>query len=260
MEEMTNLNRSIAGKVALVTGAASGMGRATALLFAREGAKVTALDRDEDGVKAVADEIKAMGGEALAIGLDITDGEGIKKAVADTAETFGALDILINNAGLAIPAPIDAENYEEAWDISMNVMLTAQVRFIRAALPHLRASSEGGRVVNIASTEGVGATAYNSPYVAAKHGVIGLTRALATELGREGMTFNCVCPGPIHTGITAGIQDDHKEIFAKRRVPLRRYGFPEEVAQVTLSCVLPAASYLNGVAIPVDGGMTIKNA
>ncbi|PKQ03596.1 MAG: NAD(P)-dependent oxidoreductase, partial [Alphaproteobacteria bacterium HGW-Alphaproteobacteria-11] len=90
--------------------------------------------------------------------------------------------------------------------------------------------------------------------------VIGLTRALAVELGREGVTCNCICPGPIRTGITAGIPDEHKEIFAKRRVPLRRYGDPEEVAHVTLSVVLPASSYLNGVAIPVDGGMLVKNA
>jgi 3-oxoacyl-[acyl-carrier protein] reductase len=138
-------------------------------------------------------------------------------------------------------------------------MLTAHVRFIRAALPSLKKSGEG-RIVNVASTEGFGATPGNSPYVAAKHGVIGLTRALAVELGRDGVTVNCICPGPIRTGITAEIPDEHKEIFAKRRVPLRRYGFPEEVAHVTLSVVLPAASYLNGVAIPVDGGMLVKNA
>ena len=115
----------------------------------------------------------------------------------------------------------------------------------------------------VVSTEGLGATPGNSPYVAAKHGVIGLTRALACDLGRDDdtdITVNCICPGPIRTGITAGIPEEHKTIYAKRRVPLRRYGIPEEVANMTLSVVLPAASFLNGVHIPVDGGMTIKNA
>ena len=132
-------------------------------------------------------------------------------------------------------------------------------RAIRAALPYMRKAGYG-RIVNVASTEGLGATPGNSPYVAAKHGVIGLTRGLAVDLGREGITVNCICPGPIITGITAGIPDEHKEIYAKRRVPLRRYGIPEEVANITLSCVLPAASFMTGVFIPVDGGLTIKNA
>lgn len=172
---------------------------------------------------------------------------------------FGGLDILVNNAGLATFHGIGEPEYEKTWTLALDVMLTAHMRFVRAALPALKKSGEG-RVVNVASTEGFGATPGNSPYVAAKHGVIGLTRALAVELGREGVTVNCICPGPIRTGITAEIPDEHKEIFAKRRVPLRRYGFPEEVAHVTLSVVLPASSYLNGVAIPVDGGMLVKNA
>lgn len=138
-------------------------------------------------------------------------------------------------------------------------MLTSHQRMVRAALPHLIKSGEG-RVVNIASTEGLGATAMNSAYVAAKHGVIGLTKAMAVELSRQGITVNAVCPGPIHTGITEGIQDDHKTIFAKRRVPLRRYGIPEEVANITLNCVLPSSSFMNGVAIRVDGGQLARNA
>ena len=141
-------------------------------------------------------------------------------------------------------------------------MLTSHQRAIRAALPYMR-KAKFGRIVNVASTEGLGATPGNSPYVAAKHGVIGLTRGLACDLGREediDITVNCICPGPIRTGITAGIPEEHKTIYAKRRVPLRRYGIPEEVANMTLSVVLPAASFLNGVFIPVDGGLTIKNA
>jgi 3-oxoacyl-[acyl-carrier protein] reductase len=128
---------------------------------------------------------------------------------------------------------------------------------IRTCLPHL-ARERAGRIVNIASTEGLGATPYVSPYTVSKHGVVGLTRSLACELGPQGVTVNCICPGPIHTGMTALIPDDDKQKFARRRVPLRRYGEPEEVAQVVLSVALPASSYLNGAIIPVDGGLTAK--
>ncbi|MFA7639855.1 MAG: SDR family NAD(P)-dependent oxidoreductase [Parvibaculum sp.] len=259
MEPIRKLSRSIAGKVALVTGAASGMGRATAHVFAGEGAKVAVLDLKQERVDAVVAEIRAEGGEAEGWALDIADGEGIIRVVKEIEARFGGLDILVNNAGLSTFHGIGEDDYEKTWDLALDVMLTAHMRFVRAALPLLKRSGEG-RVVNVASTEGFGATPGNSTYVVAKHGVIGLTRALAVELGREGVTVNCICPGPIRTGITVDIPDEHKEIFAKRRVPLRRYGFPEEVAHVTLSVVLPASSYLNGVAIPVDGGMLVKNA
>jgi 3-oxoacyl-[acyl-carrier protein] reductase len=129
---------------------------------------------------------------------------------------------------------------------------------IRAALPHLQKSGEG-RIVNIASTEGLGASAGGSPYTAAKHGVVGLTRSLAVELGKTGVTVNCICPGPIHTGMTAVIPDEAKTKFARRRVPLRRYGDPEEVAHGTLNFCLPASSYMNGVIMQVDGGMISQN-
>jgi 3-oxoacyl-[acyl-carrier protein] reductase len=259
MEPVRKLSRSIKGKVALVTGAASGMGRATAHVFAAEGAKVAVLDLRQERVDAVVAEIAAAGGEAHGWALDVADAAGIIRVVKEIEARFGGLDILVNNAGLSTFCGIAEEGYEESWARALEVMLTAHMRFVRAALPLLKRSGEG-RIVNVASTEGFGATPGNSTYVAAKHGVIGLTRALAVELGREGVTCNCICPGPIRTGITAGIPDEHKEIFAKRRVPLRRYGDPEEVAHVTLSVVLPASSYLNGVAIPVDGGMLVKNA
>ena len=127
------------------------------------------------------------------------------------------------------------------------------------SLPWLR-KAEHPRIVNIASTEGLGATKYGSPYTAAKTGVIGLTRSLAVELGGEGITVNCICPGPIHTGMTQGIPDEAKQEFARRRVALKRYADPEEVAHMTLSLVLPAAGFTTGVALPVDGGLTIRNA
>jgi len=259
MARLTKGNRSIAGRVAIVTGAASGMGRATAHLFADEGAKVAVVDLGQDRVDAVVDEIANAGGTAQGFVLDVSDRAAVTRVVGEIRDALGPIDILVNNAGIAIGAPIAmTDHYLDAWTKTLDVDLNAHVLMIQACLPDLQRNGDG-RVVNIASTEGLGATAGNSPYVAAKHGVIGLTRGLAVELGRTGVTFNCICPGPIHTGMTAGIPDEAKTKFARRRVPLRRYGEPEEVAQMTLSLVLPAASYVNGVAVPVDGGMTIQN-
>ncbi|WP_298019660.1 SDR family NAD(P)-dependent oxidoreductase [uncultured Parasphingopyxis sp.] len=254
------LSRSIAGKTAIVTGAASGMGRATAHLFASEGAHVAVTDLEQDASDAVAAEIADddYAGSARAWALDVSDKDAIIRVTGEVAEAFGGIDILVNNAGFAIPGDWDGD-YDAAWEPTLAVMLTAHQRMVRAALPWLR-KAEHPRIVNIASTEGLGATPGNSPYVAAKHGVIGLTRGMAVDLGREGITVNCICPGPIDTPLVAAIPDEHKEIYAKRRVPLRRYAIPEEVAHMTLSCVLPAASFLTGAAIPVDGGLTIKNA
>ena len=258
MPRLTQLSRSIAGRTAIVTGAASGMGRATAHLFADEGARVVAVDRDGEGVARVAREIEAAGGEAASFALDVGDREALAAMVAQARATFGPIDILVNNAGAPCGGPVEAEGYLEQWDESLRVNLTAQVVLIRLCLADLQREG-AGRVVNIASTEGLGGQRYASPYTAAKTGVVGLTRALAVELGASGVTVNCVCPGPIRTGMTAGIPEEAKAVFAKRKVPLRRYGDPEEVAHATLSLVLPAASYLNGVVLPVDGGMTIKN-
>lgn len=259
-QRLTTGSRSIADRVALVTGAASGMGRATAQLFADEGAHVAVTDQTADGVKAVVAEITSVHGDDRARGwaLDVRDPARVTQVVAEVVAAFGGVDILVNNAGVSRPAPVADDGYEEAWSLTLDVNLASHVRLIRACLPQLTRHGEG-RIVNIASTEGLGATAGISPYTASKHGVIGLTRALAVELGRHGVTVNCVCPGPIKTGMTAAIPDDAKTKFAHRRVPLRRYGEPIEVAHATLSLVLPAASYINGAVLVVDGGMTAQN-
>jgi len=234
------------------------MGRATAHLFADEGAKVAVLDRNGEGVTAVVREINDAGGIAKGWILDLTESENIAPTVVEIAEHFGGLDILINNAGINAGVRIQSSRYEEVWERCLTINLAAHHRLIRAALPYLTKSG-AGRIVNIASTEGVGGSAFASPYTAAKHGVVGLTRALAVELGAQGVTVNCICPGAIHTALTAPIPDKAKETFARRRVPLKRYGEPEEVAHATLSLVLPAASYINGATVVVDGGFTIQN-
>ncbi len=256
---MKSQSRSVKGSVAFITGTASGMGRATARLFAREGARVAAADVNREGVEEVVREIEKEGGEARAYPLDVSDPRAIEKTIADIAKHFGGIDVIVNNAGIAAVTPLDSERYDEIWTRMLAINLTAHQRIVRAALPHLRKSA-AARIVNIASTEALGATPQDSAYAAAKAGVAGLTRALAVDLGPEGITVNCICPGPILTGMTKAIPDEHKTIFAKRRTALKRYGEPEEVAHMTLSLCLPAASYITGAVIPVDGGLMARNA
>lgn len=261
MPPLSRLSRSIAGKVGIVTGAASGMGRATVHLFADEGARVAVVDLDDERVMAVVDEIVAAHGPDAAAGFvcDVADPDALHRLVADVVERFGTIDILVNNAGTSGPsgATTPEDDFELVWRRTLDVNLTAQVRLVRAALPFLQAGQ--GRVVNIASTEGLMASSGGAAYTASKTGVIGLTRSLAVELGRTGVTVNCICPGPIETGMTASIPAEDKAVYARRRVPLRRYGDPEEVAHMTLALVLPAASFVNGAVVVVDGGMSIRH-
>jgi len=259
MSDFKQLSRSVAGLTVLVTGAASGMGRATARVFAAEGANVAVTDFVAGGAETVAAEIVKNGGAAKAWTLDVASRDNINTVVNEIAAHFSGLDIIVNNAGISVATPIDGDGYDAAWEKSIAVLLTAHPRIIRAALPYLR-KSRSPRIVNIASTEALGATALHSPYSAAKAGVVGLTRSLAVELGRDGITVNCICPGPITTGMTARINDEHKAIYARRRTALGRYGDPEEVAHMTLSLCLPAASFLTGAIIPVDGGLMARNA
>ena len=262
MTRLTALSRSVADRVAIITGAASGMGRATAELFADEGARVVVADLGVDRVAEVVSAINDAHGDDRALGVtcDVADPVQLRSLVGDTIAWAGRLDFVVNNAGVSkvTSAFQDDDEFEDHWSATLDVNLTAQVRLVRLALPHL-IESGAGRVVNIASTESIVATAGLAAYAASKAGVTGLTRSLAVELGRHGVTVNCICPGPIDTAMTAAIPDEAKETYARRRVPLRRYGDPEEVAHMTLNLCLPSSSFVNGATIPVDGGMTIRH-
>ncbi|MGB0501963.1 MAG: SDR family NAD(P)-dependent oxidoreductase [Acidimicrobiales bacterium] len=252
---ITTRSRSVADKVVVITGAASGMGRATAFLFADEGAKVAVTDLSRERVDAV---VAVAHGAATAMELDVTDADAIIAAVEEVRTELGPIDVVVNNAGLAVGGALEDPNFEDEWMKALDVLLTPHQRLVRACLDDLKASGEG-RIINIASTEGITAQRGAMPYTAAKHGVVGLTRSMAVNLGVHGITVNAICPGPILTGITEDIPDDMRDTFARRRTALRRYGDPEEVAHLTLSLALPAASYITGAIIPVDGGLTAKN-
>jgi 3-oxoacyl-[acyl-carrier protein] reductase len=259
---LTLLSRSIAGRTAIVTGAASGMGRATAHLFADEGARVVVADLEFDRLDTVVDEIRSVHGPDRVLGVrcDVADPKQLRALIDSTISAFGGVDIVVNNAGVALSTSLFEVDdlFESHWATTLDVNLAAHARLVRLALPSLM-ESDSARVVNIASTEAIVTTAGMAAYAAAKAGVIGLTKSMAVELGKHGVTANCICPGPIMTAMTESIPEEAKQTYARRRVPLRRYGLPEEVAHMTLNLCLPSSSYVNGAIIPVDGGMTIRH-
>jgi 3-oxoacyl-[acyl-carrier protein] reductase len=238
------------------------MGRATAHLFADEGAIVAVVDLRRPDVDAVVEEIVAAHGAGAAAGFvcDVGSRSELERLVPEVVAALGGIDVLVNNAGVSLVNSVHQpdDEYESNWARTLDVNLSAHSRLIRLCLPHLLAA-DGGRVVNIASTEAIVTTAGLAAYAATKAGVVGLTKSFAVELGRTGVTVNCICPGPVNTGMTAPIADEAKEVYARRRVPLRRYGEPEEVAHMTLNLCLPSSSFVNGATIAVDGGMSIRH-
>lgn len=257
MVSQTQLSRSIDGKVAIVTGAGSGMGRATATLMVAEGASVVAVDRNAEGLNELASAL-GDGAALVTVAADLAQSTAPAQIVQAAHDAFGPVDIIVNAAGVSSPVELSDEGLADAWRTTFAVNVDAQVFLIAACLDDLARNGDG-RVVNIASTEGLAATAPMAPYTASKHAVVGLTKSLAVELGPRGVTVNCICPGPINTGMTAAIKDEHKEIYARRRTALRRYGQPEEVAHMILSLVLPAASFTTGAILTVDGGLSIRS-
>ena len=263
MARLSQLSRSLEGRRVVVTGAASGMGRATAHLFADEGARVVCADWDADGATRVAGEIdRAHGaGRALGLGVDVSSADDRRRLVDETVSWSGGLDVLVNNAGISRVSSVFSADDEFArnWDATLAVNLSAHAHLIRLALPHLMEAPDGGRVINIASTEAFVATGGLAAYTASKHGVVGLTKSFAVELGRHNVTVNAVCPGPIDTGMTASVPQDRRDKYVRIKVPLRRYGDPEEVAHMTVSIALPAMRYMTGSVIRVDGGLVANH-
>lgn len=252
-------DRSIAGSVAIVTGPAHGMGKATAELFAAMGASVAVVDRDGPGAEAVVAGITSHGGTAAAWAFDLSKRDDIPGVIAAIAQRFGRLDIIVNNAGIGRFAGFDDDRYDDVWDLTMAINLAAYQRVVRAALPRLRQAPEP-RIVNIASIEGLGASATLSAYSASKGGVVALTRAMAVELGADGITANCLCPGPIETDLTRFMPPEDRAKFCKRRLVIERFGLAVEVAHMSLNLCLPGSRYVTGAIIPVDGGLMARNS
>jgi len=250
------------GKVALITGAASGIGRATALLFAQEGAKVMCADIDGEGARATAQEIAARGGEAAHVQADVSQEEDARRMVQATVERFGRLDVLFNNAGVESAMPL-TEVPEEEWDRVIGVNLKGVYLGCKYAIPEMLKTG-GGAIVNTASGAGLLGVAGLTTYCASKGGVVLLTKALAVEWARAGIRVNAVCPGVIRTPMVEraiergdmGRGQDREEVW--RRLgevhPMGRYGQPEEVARAVLFLASDEASFITGVALPVDGG------
>jgi len=229
-------------------------------VFAAEGARVVAVDRHEPGLaELIAATVEADSSASITPCVADLGVSSAADQIVETAHTsFGPVDIVVNAAGVSIPIELADEGFGDAWRTTFAINVDAQATLIAACLDDLKRNG-CGRIVNIASTEGLGATAPMAPYTASKHAVVGLTKSLAVELGPTGVTANCVCPGPINTGMTAAIKDKHKATYARRRTALRRYGEPHEVAHMILSLVLPAASFTTGAVLTVDGGLSIRS-
>jgi NAD(P)-dependent dehydrogenase (short-subunit alcohol dehydrogenase family) len=249
----------LTGKVALVTGAASGIGAASALAFAAAGARVAACDRDLAGAEATAKLIAEAGGEAIACSVDVTDADQTQAMVERVVEAFGRLDCAHNNAGITgATAPLDRYAVSE-WDKVVAVNLTGVFLCLRAEVPAMKAGG-GGAVVNTASFSGLVAVPRIPAYVASKHGVVGLTKAAAVEFGRTGVRVNAVCPGstrtPMVDGFTGG--DARIEEAMAAVSPMNRLAEPEEIARTVVWLCSDEAAFVNGHSLAVDGGAVIQ--
>jgi NAD(P)-dependent dehydrogenase (short-subunit alcohol dehydrogenase family) len=244
-------------KVAIITGAASGIGRATALLFAREGAAVVAVDIDEAGGQAVADAIAAEGGQALFVKADVTRAEDCRRVVQRAQDAFHGLHILFNNAGIIRRADV-VETTEEEWDRVMAVNVKSIFLMCKYAVP-VMAAGGGGSIINTGSGWGLKGGPRAISYCASKGAVVNMTRALAIDHGPQHIRVNSVCPGDIDTPMLRNearqLGQSESDFLAEAADrPLRRFGSPEEIAQAVLYLASDASSYVAGTTLVVDGG------
>jgi len=245
----------LAGKIALVTGASRGIGREIALELAREGANV-AINYAGSEAKAleVAEEIKAMGREAITIQADVSNSESVESMVKQTIESFGRLDILVNNAGIT-KDNLMMRMKEADWDDVININLKG-VFLCTKAVTRQMMKQRSGRIINISSIVGVSGNAGQANYVAAKSGVIGLTKTTAKELATRGITVNAIAPGFITTDMTDKLNDETKSEMLKQ-IPLARLGEPIDIAKTALFLASEDSRYMTGQTLHIDGGMVM---
>jgi NAD(P)-dependent dehydrogenase (short-subunit alcohol dehydrogenase family) len=253
------MTRRLEGKVAFITGAAQGIGRATARLFAREGAKLALADNDAQRVTAAADEIRAGDGIAMAIVSDVSSKTEIGGAITDASRIYGALHILVNNAGITLTRPF-IDTAVEDIDRLVGVNLKGTIFASQAAIPHM-VEAGGGAIVNEASNAGLVGRPWQPVYGATKAAIVSLTRSMALSLAKDNIRVNCICPGSIDTPMLRGALSSAGNFADNWRktelvIPLGRIGAAEDIANATLFLASDEASYITGIALPVDGGRT----
>jgi NAD(P)-dependent dehydrogenase (short-subunit alcohol dehydrogenase family) len=249
----------LTGKIALITGGGTGIGRACALLFARECARVAIAGRRREPLEETAEEIRAAGGEALAVQCDVSKAADAARAVAETAARFGGLNVLVNSAGILSTTSVEATS-EEEWDRVMAANLKGPYLMSRAALGELRKAG-GGSIVNIGSILGLVAYRDRAAYCASKGGVTMLTKAMALDHAREGIRVNCICPAIVETDMVKAVIDKMPDPAAVRRartatIPLGRMGRPEDPAHMAVYLASEESSWVTGAAFPLDGGLS----
>lgn len=247
------------GKVAIVTGAASGIGRATAQALAAEGAKVAVVDRDVAGAAAAAEAIDAAGGTAWPYGVDVSDPAAVAHMVEEAVAVFGGLDIAFNNAGIEGEAAPTADCTEDNWTRTLAVNLTGTWYCMREEIPHMLARG-GGSIINCASIAGLVGFEGIPAYTASKHGVVGLTKTAALDYATRGIRVNAVCPGVIHTPMVDRFThgDSATEAAMTAGEPMGRMGEPEEIASAVVWLASDGASFCTGQAIAIDGGWVAR--
>jgi len=250
---------SFENKVALVTGAASGMGLATAKAFAEAGAAVALADVIGDGARAAADALVAAGHKALGIRCDVADLDEVEAMVKQTVSTFGRLDMAFNNAGVQSPVAETADADPKDYDFVMGVNLRGVWNCMKHELLQMRKQGSGA-IVNNSSLGGLVGIAERGIYHASKHGVVGLTKSAGLEYAAKGIRINAVCPGIIETPMVMGMLETQPEAMAAlmKEVPMGRLGRAEEIADAVLWLCSPASSFVIGHALPVDGGYTVR--